>query len=187
MARRRKIISWKQKQIFTILAPKDFEYKEIGNCVAKEPENLIGRTVDVSLFEILGDKAKQHMKIIFEITDVKGDKANTRFKRFEINPGYLRSKVRKGASKIDTTTELNLKDDTRIQMKITTIANQHISTPKEKDIRSKIFKIIESYRDLKLDEFVQQVIASKVGGNIYKEVKKISPIKRVEVEEIKVI
>ncbi|OYT27845.1 MAG: hypothetical protein B6U97_00075 [Candidatus Altiarchaeales archaeon ex4484_96] len=184
---RKKVSSWKKKQFFTILAPKDFEYRKIGECIAKEPGNVVGRMVDVSLWEMLKDKSKQHMKIIFEIVEVKRGEAHTRFKKFEVNPGYLRSKVKKGASKIDSIIEVTLKDDVRVQVKTLTITYKHISSTKKRDIRAKVLEITESYSNLNVNEFIQQAIAGKIGSNIYKEVKRISPVRRVELEEIKAL
>lgn len=184
---RKKISSWKKKQFFEIVAPKEFEYRKIGECVANEPNSIIGRTLDVSLWEMLKDKTKQHMKIIFEIVDIKGGKAQTRFRKFEINPGYLRSKVKKGASKIDSIVHIKLKEDVDIHVKVITITYKHISSTKEKDIRNKVSEIVESYRNRRVNDFVQQAIVGKLGSSIYKEVKKISPVRRVEVEEIKAL
>ena len=97
----KKISSWKQKSKYTIIAPENFENHELGDTLAKDSKQLIGRTVDVSLRDLVGDKSKQHLKLVFEVNDVEGSKANTQFKAFTANPGYLRSKVRKGSSKID--------------------------------------------------------------------------------------
>ncbi len=184
---RKKISSWKKKQFFEIVAPKEFEYRKVGECIANDPDSIMGRTVDVSLWEMLKDKTKQHMKIIFEIIDIKGGKAHTRFKKFEVNPGYLRSKVKKGSSKIDSIIHLKLKDDVKIHVKVITLTHKHVSSSKERDIRSKVSEIIESYRNRRINDFVQQAIAGKMGSNIYKEVKRISPVRRVEVEEIKAL
>jgi len=184
---RKKISSWKKKQFFEIVAPKEFEYRKVGECVANDPDNIIGRTFDVSLWEMLKDKTKQHMKIIFKIIDIKGGKAQTSFRKFEVNPGYLRSKVKKGASKIDSIVHLKLKDDVRVHVKVITITYKHISSTKEKDIRNKVSEIVESYKNHGVNDFVQQAVVGKLGSNIYKEVKKISPVRRVEVEEIKAL
>ncbi len=183
----RKTTPWKKKQTFTILAPKGFEHRSIGSCVALDPKNLLGRTIGVSIWEMLGDKTKQHMKIVFEIDDVKGDKAYTRFKKFEVNPGYLRSKIKKGSSKIDSIVPVELKDKEKIQVKVITTTYHHISTTKEKDMRARIFEIGKSYSKTEVDDFIQQVISGKVGSNMYKNIKKISPTRRVEIEEVKVV
>ena len=97
----KEISSWKQKTLYRIIAPENFESKEVGNTLASDPKNLIGRRIDVSLKELTDDKTKQHLKVILEINDVKEDRALTKFRMFSASQGYLHSNVRKGMSKID--------------------------------------------------------------------------------------
>ncbi|MBI2598211.1 MAG: hypothetical protein HYW50_03375 [Candidatus Diapherotrites archaeon] len=73
--KKRKVDKWKKKTWFTIIAPKEFAGKEIGTTVAEKPENLLGRTIWVSVRDLAAQARKQHVTIIFKIFDVKGNKA----------------------------------------------------------------------------------------------------------------
>ncbi len=183
----KKISSWKQKSTYTIVAPENFGLHEMGETMAKDPQSLTGRTIDVSLRDLAGDKTKQHLKLIFEITGVSANKANTKFKAFNVNYGYLRSKVRKGSSKIDYINRVELDSDKKVQIKIVTVTHGMVNTSRGKEMRSKIDEILDKYKNAKLDDFVQSALFGKLGTEIYREIKKIAPVRRVEIEQVKVL
>ena len=67
-ARRRRVRdTWKEKQWYTIMTPKDFGDQEIGTTPARDPELLVKRRVESSLRELTGDFSKQYIKLFFEI------------------------------------------------------------------------------------------------------------------------
>ncbi len=183
----KKISSWKQKLVYTIVAPENFDFKELGDTIAKDPKSLIGRTIDVSLRDMTGDKTKQHLKIIFEINEVKGNKAHTRFRVFNVNPGYLRSRVRKGSSKIDCIHRIDIEPNLGVQVKVMAVTHQNIKTSRGRDITAKISEILDNYKNTKLDDFIQSTLFGKLGTEIYREVKKIAPVRRVEIEQVRVL
>lgn len=183
----KKISAWKQKSSYIVVAPENFEFRELGETLAKDPQHLIGRTIEVSMKDLTDDKTKQHLMLTFQITGVNGNKAQTTFKKFDVNPGYLRSKVRKGSTKVDYIKRMVLDTEKKLQIKIVAIANTTIQSSRSKEIRVKITEILEKYNGSKADEFIQATIFSKLGTEIYREIKKIVPIRRVEIEQLRVL
>ena len=167
-----------------IQAPEKFDFKELGTTVAADPKFLVGRTIGISLADLTGDRAKQHLMLSFEIVEVAGDKASTKFKKFTLHSGYLKSKLRKGMDKIDYQTALSL-PDSKVRIKLAILTPQKVAAPKRKDITSSIARVLSKYREARVDELVQQVLFGKIGTDIYRKIKKICPISRVEVIEIK--
>lgn len=186
MVREKKVKSWKSKKIYPILAPENFEYKEMGVTVASDESRLIGRTIDVSLSNLTKDRSKQHLKIKFEIYKVTGGKANTRFKTFMIPTGYLRSKIRKGFSKVDFIGETKVLDKT-LRVKVIILVNRKVSDAQRRDMMSTIQKIIDSHESTTVDQFVQLALFGKLGTEIYRGIKKICPVGWVEVHAIKLV
>jgi small subunit ribosomal protein S3Ae len=178
--------SWKQKTLYKIVSPENFESREVGSTFASDPKNLIGRRVDISLKELTEDRTKQHLKVILEVTDVKEDKAYTKFKIFEANQGYLHSKVRKGMSKVDYIGFIDLQDG-RVRVKIMAVTHKNAKSSQRKEILARITKTMEGYKNLTLNDFVQATLFGKLGTEIYHNSKNICPISRVEVEEVKIL
>ena len=177
------VTSWKSKKIYPILAPENFEYKEIGKTISSDEGLLKGRTVIASLGDLTNERAKNYMNLIFEIVDVKGDKAQTRLKKFFIPTGYLRSKVRKRTTKIDYLQDLHI-DGKKLRVKLMVLSRYKVSEAQEAQIKAGIKAVIDDYVQLGADKFVQQTLFGKLGTDIYKRIKPICPVTRVEVYEI---
>jgi small subunit ribosomal protein S3Ae len=180
------VTSWKSKKVYPILAPENFDYQEIGETIASEPDRLAGRTVNVSLGELMGDRGKNYMNLVFEVTDAKGDKAHTKFKRYFIPSGYLRSKVRKRTAKIDYSADLSF-GERRLKVKIMVLSRHRASNVQEAEIKARINGILAEHGGVEADKFVQQILFGKLGTEIYKRIKSICPIMRVEVYEIEML
>ncbi len=109
--RRRKVDTWKLKKWYEIYAPENlFKNMKIGETLADKPEKLVGRRVEISLFELTGDYQHDQIKIIFKITDVLDSKAKTEFSKEYITNAYLKSLVRRGTSRIDAEIKAKTKD-----------------------------------------------------------------------------
>ena len=110
-ARRRVRDTWKEKSWYTIKTPVNFEDKEIGETPARDPDLLIGRGVEVTMRELTGDFSKQYIKLRFEIDNVAGEVANTKFTGHKTTTDYVRSMIRRGTSRIDASAVVTTKDD----------------------------------------------------------------------------
>jgi small subunit ribosomal protein S3Ae len=180
------VTSWKNKKIYTITAPDNFDYQEVGETLASEPDKLIGRTINISLGELMGDRSKNYMNLVFEVADVKGDKAHTKFKKFFIPEGYLRSKVRKRTQKIDYMKDI-LFGERKVRVKIMVLSRHRISDVQETQIKERIAAVLSEHSNIEADKFVQQTLFGKLGTEIYKRIKTVCPIMRVEVYEIDIL
>lgn len=172
--------------MYIITAPENFDSRELGTTLSSEPKKLLGRRIDVSLKDLTDDRSKQHLKIIFEINELKGNKALTQFKVFQANQGYIHSKVRKGMSKIDYAGDIEL-DDSKIKIKVMAVTHRNIKTSQKKEILSKITETLEGYKKVKLNDFLQATLFGKLGTEIYHNTKSVCPIRRVEIEKVRVV
>ena len=180
------VTSWKSKKIYAIVAPENFDYQEVGETLASEPDKLIGRTVNISLGELMGDRSKNYMNLLFEVSEVKGDKAHTKFKKFFIPEGYLRSKVRKRTDKIDYQKDIGF-GEKKVRVKIMVLSRHRISDVQQVEIKKRIATVLSEHSNVEADKFVQQTLFGKLGTEIYKRIKTVCPILRVEVYEIGIL
>ncbi len=186
MAKKKKVTNWKAKKVFGVLAPESFEQKEIGTTVAEDPKNLLGRSVNVTLGELTKERSKNYLNLVFTIHDVKSDKAHTKFKRFYIPIGYLRSKVRKRTKKIEYMNDLAL-PKTKVRIKIMVLSRYKMSDVQKKQIKTAIDGILLEHNKNTIDQIVQATLYGKLGTEIYKTIKLICPIMRVEVHHIEAL
>ncbi|ODS38942.1 MAG: hypothetical protein A7316_06690 [Candidatus Altiarchaeales archaeon WOR_SM1_86-2] len=179
----RKVDSWKQKSRYRIVAPEEFNSQEVGVTVAADPKKLVGRTLKVTIRDLTGDKTKQHLNLIFEIGKVRDSNAYTKFKRFEVSRNYLKGLVKADTSKIDHIHDID--DSNNLRIKTVVITRNRIKTSQKNAINSKISEILDGYKDANLKDLVEQSLSGKLNTRIYREIKNVCPIQRVEIREIR--
>ncbi len=179
---------WRNKKWFTVIAPEYFGGSEIGSVVTDDPEKLIGRTVESTLYDITEDFAHQYLKMYFQINRVEGKRAFTTFKGHEYARDYLRSLVRRRTTRIDCITNVTTKDGYTLRVSAVAFTLVRVKTSQERGVRAVMKKILEEKASmLSFKEFVQEAVLGKIASDIYNEAKKIVPLRHVGVRKSKVI
>lgn len=187
-ARRRVRDTWKEKSWYTIKTPVNFEDKEIGETPAKDPELLIGRGVEVTMRELTGDFSKQYIKLRFEIDNVAGTVANTKFTGHKTTTDYVRSMIRRGTSRIDASAIVKTKDDRKLKLQVLAVTIRRAKSSQQRYMRKTIEDLlIEAAAERSFDDLVKVCVNGKLASEIYHNAKKIYPLKRVEIIKSKVI
>ncbi len=187
-ARRRVRDTWKEKSWYTIKTPVNFEDKEIGETPAKDAKLLIGRGVEVTMRELTGDFSKQYIKLRFEIDNVAGEVANTKFTGHKTTTDYVRSMIRRGTSRIDASTIATTKDGRKIKLQVLAVTVRRAKSSQQKYMRKIIEDLlVEAAAEKSFDELIKVVVNGNLASEIYHNAKKIYPLKRVEIIKSKVI
>ncbi len=165
-----------------------FGETKVGETPASEPAQLLGRKVETSLGDLVQDVSKSYIKLFFQIKRVDGTKAFTEFVGHDLAQHFMRSQVRRRATKVDHITTVRTKDGTEIQVTSVVITGRRVSRAKVKAIRSEIGVLIEGRaKERTFDQFVQEAVLGKLSADIYKLAKKYCPIRRVEVQKTEVL
>lgn len=179
---------WKSKEWFVVYAPEFFGSREIGLTPADDPEKVKGRIIETTLKDLTGDFTKGHVKLYFQIYDVKGQNAYTKFKGHKLARSYIRSLVRRRTTRIDGIFNVTTKDGYKLRVMGMVVAYRRIQTSQERAIRAIMRDIIyKKAEELNFADFVLESVSGKIGTEIAKEAKKIYPLKRAEVRKIKVL
>lgn len=180
---------WATKKWFTLIAPEYFGMAEIGETPANSPELVVGRTVETTLADLTGDTSNQnpYKKLIFKVHRVAGDKAYTKFHRFELMREYLNSLVRRRTSKIDDIIDIKTADGFRIRVKPVVFTVKRCKSSQKRAIRAISREIVLNKSSLNFVQFLQECILGKIPSEIYKGAKKIYPIRRVEIRKIELL
>jgi small subunit ribosomal protein S3Ae len=171
-----------------VMAPPYFGNVELGAIPADEPEKLIGRVVDSTLYDITNDFSHQYLKMQFQITEIDGKNAKTMFKGHEYSRDYLRSLVRRRTTKVDGLFKITTKDGYSLRVAVSAFTLSRIKTSQEHVLRRIMDKIIkEKAAALTMDQFAQEIVLGKIASDIYNEAKKIAPLRHVGIRGSKVI
>jgi small subunit ribosomal protein S3Ae len=179
---------WRSKKWYSVVAPGYFGGVEIGSVPTDEIENIIGRTVESTLYDITEDFAHQYLKMYFQIIGVDGKRALTIFKGHEYSRDYLRSLVRRRTTRVDRIVTVTTKDGYKLRISACAFTLTRIRTSQEKEIRMIMQKIIEDKTAaLTFDQAVQEIVLGKIASDVYNEAKKIAPLRHMGLRKSKLI
>ena len=190
MAARKGVIKdkWKLKKWFNIVAPQSFGGVVLATTPSDDPMKLIGRTVETTLYDLTGDISQVHVKLYFQVVDVQGDQAITRFKGHELARDYMRSLIRRKSSKVQGIFDVTTKDGYVVRLTIVTLTSFRCNTSQKRAIRRIMREyIFEKASSLTLDELINEVLGGKVSADIAERARKIYPVRRVEVYKSKLL
>ncbi|OIB58655.1 30S ribosomal protein S3ae [Natrialba sp. SSL1] len=173
-----------EKRWYTVLAPEQFDRTELGETPADEPEKVYDRTIETTLGELNNNASENNTKLTFKITDVGSDAAYTEFMEHSLTRDYLRSLVRRGASKIEAYVTVLTTDDYRVQIQPVAFTTKKADASQEKAIRNQMVQMIEEAAEERtFEELIDSVVEGRLSSAIYGEAKTIYPLRRVEIQK----
>jgi small subunit ribosomal protein S3Ae len=179
---------WRGKAWYMVIAPSFFGNIELGSIPAQEEEQLIGRIVEATLYDITGDFSHHYLKMFFQVNEIDGKTAKTLFKGHEYSRDYLRSLVRRRTTKVDALINLTTKDNYKLRIAVSALTLSRIKTSQEKIIRDMMEKTIkEKANALTLDQFVQEMVLGKIASDIYNKAKLVAPLRHVGIRKSKLV
>ncbi len=179
---------WRDKAWYTVYAPALFGNCEIGETVGLNPDDLNGRTMETTLREVTGDFTQQHVKLYFQISDVKGNKAYTMFTGHDLTRDYVRMHVRRGTTRVDIITDVRTADGYRVRIRALAFTIQRVAASQSRAIRNAMRKVIQgAAKEKSFSGFIHETILGKLSADIHKEVKLIYPIKKIEIMKSKIL
>lgn len=177
--------TWKTKQWYEVVAPQIFDSKVVGEVIASDPKNLINRVVKVGLDELTGDFSQTYTNVKLRIVDVKGKNAITRFIGSEQLPSYIKTFVRRGKTLVDDVVDVKTADGHQVRIKPIVFTGGKIARDAEAAIRTTIRKeLVEKAAKTNLDDLLREILFKKYAHSLVSSVKKIAPIKRIEIRKI---
>ena len=179
---------WRSKAWYMVVAPPFFGNVELGALPAEEREQLIGRVIEATLYDITSDFSHQYLKMFFQINEIDGKTAHTLFKGHEYSRDYLRSLVRRRTTKVDGLFNLITKDGYKLRVAVSALTLSRIKTSQEELIRNMMEKIInEKAAILTMDQFVQEMVLGKIASDVYNKAKKVAPLRHVGIRKSKLV
>lgn len=174
-----------RKEWYSLIAPKMFKEKIIGETPVGDAKVLIGRRAQVNLVNLIGDLSKYYINLYFRVIDVKEKNAYTEFSGLECMRDYISRFIRYGIKRIDTIQDLTTKDNKKIRVKTIIITSKKI----KKSVAVNLKKFVEDglkeeVTTGRLDEFVEKIIDDTIKKSVIEEGNKIYPIRAFEIRKI---
>ena len=180
---------WKTKSWYSIIAPEAFESREIGQLVSSDEANLINRIVKIGLGDMTGSFSQQtaYTSLYFRVKEVKGKSAHTAFIGHELVPGYMRTLARRRRSIMNQVDDVVTRDGVPVRIKTICVSGVKVSEALRSDARRMISQTVQQLaKQLDFGTLVQEMVFGKFSAKIFNTIKKIGPLKRVEVRKSEV-
>ncbi len=190
MSRRRRRIQdkWRMKDWYDVNSPSYFGGKLIASVPANSADDMIGRIIGVTLYDITEDISQYHLKLNFQVVRLQDHVAQTIFKGHEYTGDYLRSLVRRGSTRIDAIVNITTKDDFQLRVSVVAFSVLRVRQSQILNVRRIIREIVaEKAASLLFEQFVQEAVLGKIASDIYNEAKKIIPLRHVGIRKSKLI
>lgn len=177
-----------KKQWYEIIPPKAFGEKSLGETPAVDAKSLIGRKITVSLLELSRDYAKFYIKLIFQVSDVQGNKAYTKLVGHDIMRERIYRMVQRRVRRVDVIQDIMTKDNVKVRVKTVFVLIRHVGTSIMSATRKKAKEIIEANtKDKTFEDLMMSIISGDLQQFVRKECSKISPLGNIEIRKSEII
>jgi small subunit ribosomal protein S3Ae len=178
---------WKLKKKFEVIAPDIFNNVPIGPIFSKEPEGVIGRSVETTLSKLVNSN-QHHIKVKLRVTGTKGFSAQTTVLEVELSRAYINSQINPGSDLIENVFKTKTSDEKAVRVKTIMFGRGKVTSEQKKVIRKLAEEVISTTAEKNdYDHFVQEVVFGKIGSLIFNKAKKLVPLGRVEVRKLELI
>lgn len=173
---------WKLKSWYSVISPKIFEEKKIGDIAGLDDGSIINRKIITNLGMITGQMPHGYTIVKFRINEIKGKTAYTKLIGHELLRSYLRTLARRRMSLIDDIVKMKTKDGVEVVVKYVIVTQNKVSASNKAVIRKAAKQLVAGKGSKEdFDSFMQLILFRKLSSQLYNKVKEILPIKRVEI------
>ncbi len=179
---------WALKKWYSTYAPPYLGGVFLTEVPASEPQKLLTRTLEMSLYDLTRDVSHLPIKLFFQITRVEGLKAFTRFKGLELTRDYLRFLIRRGTSKITTIVDVRTKDGWVMRLTVVAVTTHRVGSAQKSAIRKNMSEtLVRKVAEVDVGQFLKSVLEGTLAAELFNVGKKIAPLRKVEVAKIKTL
>ncbi len=183
----RRVEGWKAKSWYKVYTPDSLGKAYIGDTIANDPENVVGRIMQTTLGEIINDYARQNVKMKFRVANVTGDAAYTEFVGHELTRDYLRSLVKRRTSRIDCHVPVTTKDGKKVDLTVTCYTLTRANLSQTHAIRGLMArKVQDMAKEGDFNVLLNGIVTGEISKEVFKAVKPLFPVRRVEIIKSKV-
>jgi ribosomal protein S3AE len=173
----------KAKEWYAVLAPSEFDSKELGSVTTSDEALLNNRIIKVSLMDLTGkmSQANMYTTLNFRIKEIKGKTAYTELIGHQLSPGYIRTLVRRRRTVLHTVKDLPTQDERTVRLKMISVTKDRISETMRKNIRVAIdAELSEASGKFNYYELMSEVINGRLSMKVFNRLRQITPMNRVE-------
>ncbi len=183
MAVKKKAIDpWKTKQWYVLKAPKLFNEAEVAQVPSQDPQHLLNRIIELPLKEITHDLSHMYINVKLRVEEIKGKTAYSKFIGHALAREHLQALGRRNRSMLYVVLAAKSSDGVEFTVKTLIVTNGKASGSQREALRkSLVSHLLGKISQSDFGKFIQEVIYGKASSEAYNVLKKVFPVKRVEI------
>lgn len=182
-------VSFKDKDWFTVISPKSFNFKPIGEIIGIE-NTILGRTVETLLYDFTNRYEDISLKLKFRVVQAnpESNQAKAIFIGHSYTNDYVRSLIARGSSKIQTIINLTTKDNYIFRLTVICTTIKRARSSQQIVIRKIMREILKEFaKTLNHEKFITGMIHSEFSNQILRIAKTIYPLSNCSVIKSKLV
>ncbi len=186
---RRKVVDpWKLKKWYEVYAPKSFKEVFLGQIPSADENNLIGRTLEVLLYDITRNFKHTHIKLKFRILEVSGNRCETIFIGHELTRDFVRALIHRGSTRIDGIFNFRTADGFVYRVSAFVVTRRRAKGSQIYTIRKIIHKVLEEFaKSSKHGKFVRGIVYGQFAENLRNIARTIYPLRECQIRKTKLV
>jgi small subunit ribosomal protein S3Ae len=174
-----------KKKWLAITASKFFNSELLGECYVPSPDFLMDRTVSANLANLTGDIRQQSITLKFIVTTVDGERGVAEVIGYVMASSAIRRIVRRGSDRLDESFICETADGQKVQIKPMIITKAITNSAVHRSLRKALVaNVTKQVKKFNFDSLINEIITSKLQMAIKSELKKIFPLKGVEIKAL---
>ncbi|MBI5228965.1 30S ribosomal protein S3ae [Candidatus Micrarchaeota archaeon] len=176
--------TWKTKSWYSVTAPKFLNEVEVAQVIATDEEHLLNRIIKVPLKDITRDFSHVYTTLKLRVCEIKGKTAYTKFIGHEMAQEYMRALVRRRRDVLSVVFSTKSKDGLEFKIKAIILTNIICSRAQKTALRNLFAEELKKKTASEdFGQFIQDVLFGKVSLEMLGKLKKLVPIKKVEIRK----
>ncbi|MBI2144866.1 hypothetical protein HYU18_00930 [Candidatus Woesearchaeota archaeon] len=174
-----------KKKWLPIKASKFFDSEPLGECYVTGSDKLVGRTVTANLANLTGDIRQQSVTLKFVINSLDGESGVADVKGYEMAPPAIRRIVRRGSDRLDESFSCTTSDGQKVVVKPMVITKTTSNSAVHHSIRKlMVGSVVKYVSKHTFESLINEVITSKLQMAVKTDLKKVYPVKAVEIKSL---
>ena len=174
-----------KKKWLQIRASKFFDNELLGDCYVASPDLLMGRTVAANLANLTGDIRQQSVTLKFIVTSMEGEAGIADVIGYQMASSAIRRVVRRGSDRLDESFVCETSDGKKVRIKPMAITKTTTNSAVHRSIRKMLTNsLVQIVKKHTFDSLINEIITSKLQMAAKADLKKIYPLKAVEITSL---
>jgi len=187
MAKERKTLktSKVKKKWYQILAPKEFNEMLIGETPLLDQRLLMNKVISINLMSLTRDIKKQKIIMKFKVVGLKENKAITEVIGYKMVPAFIKRIIRRERDNLHCSFICKTSDEKNVRLKPLIITLNKTKGAVINSLMNTLkVNLIEYVRKITYTELVNDLISHKLQSNLKNSLKKIYPLRSLEIKEM---